>query len=97
MYYKRIVEEILSQAVKTFPAVVISGPRQSGKTTLLKNIVKTGTYLTLDDPNFRSLLSENPLDYLDSLKKPVVIDEIQYMPELAQFIKILIDRDRITG
>jgi len=97
MYYKRIVEKILSQAVKTFPAVVISGPRQSGKTTLLKNFVKTGTFLSLDDPNFRSLISENPLDYLDSLVKPVVIDEIQYMPELSQFIKILIDRDRTPG
>ena len=97
MYYKRVIEKILSEAVQTFPAVVISGPRQSGKTTLLKNFVKTGSFISLDDPNFRSLISENPLDYLDSLKKPVVIDELQYMPELAQFIKILIDRDRTPG
>ena len=97
MYYKRVIEKILSKAVQTFPAVVISGPRQSGKTTLLKNFVKTGSFISLDDPNFRSLISENPLDYLNSLKKPVVIDELQYMPELAQFIKILIDRDRTPG
>lgn len=80
-----------------YPAIVISGPRQSGKTTLFKNLIKKGTFLTLDDPNFRSLISENPLDYLESVKKPIVIDEIQYMPELAQIIKILIDRDRTPG
>lgn len=97
MYQKRLLENILAEASKTFPAVVISGSRQSGKTTLLKNFVKDGTFITLDDPNFRVLLSENPIDYLDSLPKPVVIDEIQYMPELAQIIKILIDRDRTPG
>jgi predicted AAA+ superfamily ATPase len=97
MYLKRIIENTLTEATKTFPAIVISGPRQSGKTTLLKNFVKKGTFLTLDDPFFRSLLSENPIDYLDSLQKPVIIDEIQYMPELTQIIKILIDRDRTPG
>ncbi len=97
MYYRRIIENIITEAVKTFPAIVISGPRQSGKTTLLKNFIKYGTFLTLDDPNFRALISENPLDYLESAKKPVIIDEIQYMPELAQIIKILIDRDRTPG
>ncbi len=97
MYVPRLIENILSDASKTFPAVVISGPRQSGKTTLLKNFVKKATFITLDDPNFRALLSENPVDYLDSLKKPVVIDEIQYMPGLTRSIKILIDRDRTPG
>lgn len=97
MYRKRLIEHMLSEAAKTFPAIVISGPRQSGKTTLLKNIVRNGTFITLDDPNFRALLSENPIDYLNSLQKPVIIDEIQYMPELTQYIKILIDRDRSPG
>lgn len=97
MYLKREIESVLSDAASTFPAIVISGPRQSGKTTLLKNFIKNGTYLALDDPNFRILLSENPIDYLNSLQKPVIIDEIQYMPELTQIIKILIDRDRSPG
>jgi len=97
MYLTRLIERILSDAANTFPAIVISGPRQSGKTTLLKNFIKKGTFLTLDDPNFRALLSENPIDYLSTLQKPVVIDEIQYMPELTQTIKILIDRDRSPG
>lgn len=97
MYQIRLIEGILSEAAGTFPAVVISGPRQSGKTTLLKNFVKGGTFINLDDPNFRALLYEDPLDYLASLDKPVVIDEIQYMPELTQIIKILVDRDRTPG
>ncbi len=97
MYRIRLIENVLAEARETFPAVVISGPRQSGKTTLLKNFVKKGSFITLDDPNFRALLYENPIDYLDALKKPVVIDEIQYMPELTGIIKILIDRDRTPG
>ncbi len=97
MYKKRMLENILSDAAKTFPAIVISGPRQSGKTTLLKHFIKKGSYISLDDPNFRTLLSDNPIEYLDSLQKPVIIDEIQYLPELANYIKILIDRNKTPG
>jgi len=97
MYIHRDIEKILSEASSTFPAVVITGPRQSGKTTLLRNFLSGGTYITLDDPNFRTLLSEDPITYLESLTKPVIIDEIQYMPELAGYIKILIDRNRKPG
>jgi len=92
-----MIESVLADASKTFPAIVVTGPRQSGKTTLLKNCVPNGSYVTLDDPNFRMLLKENPIEYLASLTKPVVIDEIQYMPELSQVLKLLIDRDRTPG
>lgn len=97
MYFHRRIEKILKDASKTFPSIVISGPRQSGKTTLLKNCVPKGSFITLDDPNFRSLLLQNPIEYLEIQEPPVIIDEIQYLPELATYIKILIDRNRSPG
>ncbi len=97
MYRTRLIEKVIADASRTFPAIVITGPRQSGKTTLLRHTVPGGSFITLDDPNFRALLSENPIEYLASLPKPVIIDEIQYMPELSQILKILIDRDRSPG
>ena len=97
MYVRRRIEKIIKDASKTFPAIVISGPRQSGKTTLLTNCVPNGTFITLDNLNFRSLLLENPIEYLESQEPPVIIDEIQYLPEIVAYIKILIDRNRSPG
>ena len=98
MYLTRSIERTLDRVKKTFPAIVITGPRQSGKSTLLKEYLGArGTYITLDNPQFRRLLGDNPLDYLRTRKKPIIIDEIQYMPELASYIKILIDDDRMPG
>lgn len=99
MYWNRTLEETIRRAEKTFPVIVITGPRQSGKSTLLRNYIPwdTVTWLTLDDPQTRDLLSRSPQDYLESLEKPVVIDEFQYLPELLTTIKLLVDRDRSAG
>ncbi|OHD65982.1 MAG: hypothetical protein A2096_02840 [Spirochaetes bacterium GWF1_41_5] len=98
MYIPRSLENAVKSAEKSFPVIVITGPRQSGKSTLLKHYLKKeASYISLDDPNFRKLLADNPLDYLSNLKKPVIIDEIQYLPELTSFIKILVDQKRSPG
>ena len=99
MYWPRILEKTIAETEKSFPVTVITGPRQSGKSTLLKHYFpgRKATFLSLDDPNFRNLLSDDPLPYLENLKKPVVIDEIQYMPQLATFVKILVDKNRTPG
>ena len=99
MYLRRSIEKTLDKAVKTFPAVVICGPRQSGKSTLFANYVKTAaaSIISLDNPEYRRLLLDDPLHYLAGLPKPVVLDEIQYAPELTIYIKLLIDRDRMPG
>jgi predicted AAA+ superfamily ATPase len=98
MYWPRLLEQTLEKALKTFPAVVITGPRQSGKSTLVNNYFSHGaSFINLDNINFRRLLEEDPYAYLKDLKKPVVIDEIQYMPEILSYIKILIYEQRIPG
>lgn len=99
MYWPRLIEKTISETEKTFPITVITGPRQSGKSTLLKNYFsqKKVSFIYLDDPVNRSLLADDPLSSLEALKKPVIIDEIQYMPEIASYVKILVDRDRTPG
>jgi predicted AAA+ superfamily ATPase len=98
MYWPRLLEHTLTKTLKTFPAVVITGPRQSGKSTLVDHFFpKNASFINLDNINFRRLLEEDPYTYLKKLRKPVVIDEIQYMPEIIPYIKILIDEHRIPG
>jgi predicted AAA+ superfamily ATPase len=99
MYLPRLIEPTLSKAEKTFPAIVICGPRQSGKSTLLANYVKTHStsVLSLDNPEIRRLLLDDPRGILARLPKPVVLDEIQYTPEIVTYVKLLIDEDRQPG
>jgi predicted AAA+ superfamily ATPase len=87
---------LILNTLKTFPATIITGPRQSGKSTLLKNYFNSQTtFINLGYINFRQLLYDDPYSYLKNLKKPVVIDEIQYMPEILSYIKMFIDKDRL--
>ena len=86
------------RAIKTFPAIVLTGPRRSGKTTLLKMLFpRTHTFVNLEDPDVRIRAKEDPVGFLNQYKLPVVIDEIQYVPELLSYIKTRIDEDRRPG
>lgn len=81
------------EAVTEFPALVLTGPRQTGKSTLLQKIFPTHAYTTFDDPFTRKLAHDDPELFLSNSKK-MVIDEMQYVPELLPFIKMAVDRDR---
>ncbi|MBI4656227.1 MAG: ATP-binding protein [Elusimicrobia bacterium] len=88
----------LKKAVKTFPAVVVTGPRQSGKTTLLKTVFgKTHKFVSLENPDMRLRARQDPLMFLEQYNAPVIIDEIQYVPDLLSYIKTKIDEDRKPG
>lgn len=100
MYIERKIEQQLSYLSEHFPAVVIAGARQTGKTTLIKNLigVKEGmTYVTLDYPRIRELARSDPELFLQQYPAPVIIDEVQYAPELLPYIKIRIDENRQNG
>lgn len=99
MYIHRCIEETLSKARKTFPATVVCGPRQSGKSTLLSHYLHPAqeSILSLDNPEIRNLLLEDPSSYLKNLTKPIILNEIQYAPEILTYVKILIDKDRSPG
>ena len=100
VYIERKIEKQVKYLSEHFPAVVIGGARQTGKTTLIKNMLGTKegiTYVTLDYPRIRELAKNDPELFLQQYRAPVIIDEIQYAPELLPFIKIKIDEDRKNG
>ena len=94
MYYPRAVEPLLKSAVKQFPAILLTGVRQSGKSTLLRHLFPAYTYVTLDDGGLCNLARNDPALFLNSYESPLIIDEIQYAPELFSALKIKIDLDR---
>lgn len=94
----RILAKTLINASKTFPAIVLTGPRQSGKTTLLKMLFSdTHNFVSLEDPDIRMRANEDPRGFLQQYKPPVIIDEIQYIPNLLSYIKTRIDENRKPG
>lgn len=96
MYLRRQLSDTLQKAMAQFPAVLVTGPRQAGKTTLLQHEMgKTAGYVSFDDPVERSFALADPNGFLSRFTdKPVILDEIQYVPELLPSIKLRIDLDR---
>lgn len=98
MIYYRTLQKALERAIKTFPAIAITGPRQSGKTTLVKMIFsQTHYYCSLEDPDVRIRARSDPKGFLSQFFGPVIFDKIQYVPELLSYIKTRIDQDRTLG
>ena len=93
-YIHRQIEPMIQKLVRSFPSLVISGPRQSGKSTLLINTLRDHQYITLDDPLTRERAAADPNFFLDSIGGPVIIDEIQLAPHLLSYIKMRIDGNR---
>jgi len=83
MYYPRAMNRCWLEASEQFPVVLLTGPRQVGKTTLLQHLCEPNRkYVTLDDPNLRALAQEDPGLFLQRFEPPVLIDEIQHAPRL---------------
>lgn len=98
MYYNRILEQAIKKTSSTFPVVLVTGPRQVGKTTLLTRMAeKNRTIVSLDNPTIRALAKEDPGLFLQRYKPPVLIDEVQYAPELFIYIKIYVDEHKNNG
>ena len=96
-YIKRSIEASVKELEQSFPVIIVTGPRQVGKTTLLNQITKHKkiNYVSLDDLDARSLAQEDPEMFLRTYEYPLVIDEFQYAPNLLPYIKILVDKKRL--
>lgn len=95
IYIHRQIEEKVNSFVRQFPAVVLTGPRQSGKSTLLSNLFgKTHNIISFDDPLVRERAISDPNLFLEDAGDKVIFDEIQYVPQILPYIKMLIDKDR---
>jgi predicted AAA+ superfamily ATPase len=97
-YIPRQLEPVLREASRHFPAVVVTGPRRAGKTTLLRKLFPAARYVLLEDPDIQGRVRSDPRAFLDEMQPPVVFDEIQNTPELLDYVRTLIDtRPRHMG
>ncbi|MHB1406491.1 MAG: ATP-binding protein [Desulfitobacteriaceae bacterium] len=96
-YITRNIETTINKASKMFPAVLITGARQVGKTTLLKHMRGDIPYLTLDDPILLQSAIEEAGSFFKATPPPVIVDEIQYAPNLFSYIKMITDESGNKG
>lgn len=98
-YISRSLEKVVSEVTKEYPVILVTGPRQVGKTTMLQKLME-GTqrgYVSLDDLSERNLAKSDPELFLQLHKPPILIEEVQYAPELFTYIKIHVDREHNPG
>ncbi len=97
-YYPRLIEPVLKAAAKQFRVLVLTGARQTGKSTLLQNLFKkTHRYVSLDNLADLKLAKEDPTAFFEENPPPLILDEIQYAPELLALVKKRVDAKQKTG
>ena len=98
MYIKRTIEKTIKIMANEFPVIVISGARQVGKSTMLQMIKEDNmNYVTLDDLDARNLALSDPKYFLEQYSYPLLIDEIQYAPNLLPYIKMIVDEEKFKA
>lgn len=95
--YPRPLAAILRDALSDTPVVCLTGPRQSGKTTLVRAMMPDRPYVSLDHPAYLSVAASDPAGFVASLPGEVTIDEVQRAPQLLPAIKLSVDLDRRPG
>ena len=94
MYIKRQVEDTIKKVSEMYPAVIVTGPRQVGKTTILKQLYGDIKYVTLDNPETLEYARNEGGLFFKTYIPPVVLDEVQYAPELFPYIKLIADETK---
>jgi predicted AAA+ superfamily ATPase len=90
-YLSRALSAQVERAARDFPAVLLTGPRRAGKTTLLRSTFPNARYYLLEDPDLVSRLRTDPRGFLDGVRPPVVLDEVQNVPEILAYVRTRID------
>jgi predicted AAA+ superfamily ATPase len=99
MYIRRAIEQDIIKGAKYFPVIAILGPRQSGKSTLAKDLFSSHTYVSLEDYDARESAKADPRTFLAALKgqSGIIIDEFQHVPELLSYIQTFVDEKKVPG
>ena len=98
MILKRDLEQQLIKMANSYPTVTVTGPRQSGKTTLVKKVFPDMEYVNLEAPDLRARIEEDPRGFLRQRKdKGIIFDEIQRLPDLLSYIQVLVDENNKPG
>ena len=97
MIRRAISEKVLQLATK-FPVISLTGPRQSGKTTLAKHLFPDHTYVTLENPDHREVVKLAPKSFLQQRSPAgIIIDEAQYVPEIFSYVQLAADENNKSG
>ncbi len=91
-YIPRLIEKEIIKAAKSFPALILTGPRRAGKTTLLRKLFPNSSYRLLEDPDVISRVRSDPRSFLEEIKGPAILDEVQNTPEILNYIRTRIDQ-----
>ena len=94
MYLKRVIEQEVIAMSKQYPVITITGPRQSGKTTLSKHLFSELPYVNFENPDTRLFTSTDPRAFLNSNRNGAILDEIQNVPELLSYLQQIVDERR---
>ena len=94
---KRTLDKKLKEAARQYPVVTLTGPRQSGKTTLVKMTFPDYDYRSLEEPDHRAFAMEDPRGFLSQFSEKVILDEIQRAPDLFSYIQTIVDTNDISG
>ena len=91
-YIHRLLEVQLHKAIHSFPALLLTGARRTGKTTLLRKCFPHAEYYLLEDPDIIGRFREDPRDFIEGIKTPVILDEVQNVPEIINYVRTKIDK-----
>jgi predicted AAA+ superfamily ATPase len=91
LYVPRLLGDEVRRAARAFPALILSGPRRAGKTTLLRHVFPRAQWVLLEDPDVVARVRADPRTFLDALRPPVILDEVQNTPELLSWVRTRID------
>ena len=97
--FTRSIQDALDEVMRQYPVITVTGPRQSGKTTLLKTHYPNKPYYNLENPDVRAIITADPRQFLNNinLKKGVILDEVHKYPDLLSYIQGIVDDNRIPG
>jgi predicted AAA+ superfamily ATPase len=96
-FINRRLEEAIKVQKEKYPVIAVTGPRQSGKTTLLKKLFSDYQYISLEDPNNRAYATSDPLGFLSQYHRCAILDEVQQVPELFSYIQTIVDNVGTMG